>query len=98
MIVRLVHMHFRQDAIEEFKALFAKQKEHIRKSDGCLYLELIQDIAHPQSFYTYSHWRDQESLNKYRHGALFSEVWPATKRLFDQPPTATSLHALHQLP
>jgi quinol monooxygenase YgiN len=90
-------MHFVADQVENFKIKFEGWKNHIRNQEGCLYLELIQDINDPQSFYTYSHWQDETALNKYRNGALFKEVWPATKAMFDRKPQATSLTQLHSL-
>lgn len=97
MIVRIVKMHFRSDAIEEFQSLFEDHKILIRKQPGCELLELYQDKHDPAAFCTYSYWKDEESLNNYRHSALFSEVWPATKALFDQKPEATSLTKIHSL-
>ncbi|MBF4984735.1 antibiotic biosynthesis monooxygenase [Nonlabens mediterrranea] len=97
MIVRIVRMHFRPDAVAAFEELFDIHKEQIRSQDGCSLLELYQDKEDHCSFYTYSYWKSEEALNNYRHSALFSEVWPATKALFDQKPTANSLNKIHSL-
>ncbi|GAK89146.1 hypothetical protein JCM19298_2317 [Nonlabens ulvanivorans] len=97
MIVRIVRMHFRPDAVAAFEKLFDTQKEQIRNQDGCSLLELYQDKEDPCSFYTYSYWENEEALNNYRHSALFSEVWPATKALFDEKPSANSLNKIHSL-
>lgn len=97
MIVRIVRMHFKKDAVNEFELLFDNHKTAIRNQPGCELLELYQDKYDTASFYTYSYWKDEESLNNYRHSALFSEVWPATKALFDQKPEATSLTKIHSL-
>lgn len=97
MIVRIVRMHFRKDAVATFQELFDNFKEDIRSQNGCSLLELYQDKDDSCSFYTYSYWENEEALNNYRHSTLFSEVWPATKALFDQKPTANSLHKIHSL-
>jgi len=97
MIVRIVKMHFRPDAVRAFEELFDAHKEQIRGQEGCSLLELYQDKDDNCSFYTYSYWENETALNNYRHSALFSEVWPATKALFDQKPTANSLNKIHSL-
>ena len=98
MIARLVTMTFKNEAIEDFKQLFDKQKDKIRDQPGCLLLELHQDRSKPEVFMTYSHWTSEQALNDYRHSALFAEVWPATKKLFSDKPKAVSLTRLHHLP
>lgn len=97
MIVRIVKMHFRPDTVATFEELFDSHKEQIRAQDGCSLLELYQDKNDKCSFYTYSYWENEDVLNKYRHSTLFSEVWPATKALFDQKPSAYSLNKIHSL-
>ncbi|WP_438962160.1 putative quinol monooxygenase [Nonlabens sp.] len=97
MIVRIVKMHFKPDAVAQFEALFASHKESIRAQEGCSLLELYQDKDDSCSFYTYSYWENEEALNKYRNSELFSKVWPATKVLFDQKPAANSFHKVHSL-
>ena len=97
MIVRIVTMHFREDAIDAFKTLFDTKKEAIRKQQGCELLELYQDKNDLQRFSTYSYWESEESLNAYRESTLFAEVWPETKALFDKKPEATSFVKIHSL-
>lgn len=97
MIVRIVTMHFKADAIDTFKAIFEEKKERIRTQPGCELLELYQDVEDPQRFYTYSYWQDEQSLNAYLHSDLFKDVWPRTKALFDQAPEARSVTKIHSL-
>lgn len=97
MIVRIVKMHFKPNAVAQFETLFDTHKESIRAQDGCHLLELYKDKDDSCSFYTYSYWENEEALNNYRHSALFSEVWPATKALFDQKPAANSFSKVHSL-
>ncbi len=97
MIVRIVTMTFKVDAIELFKDLFDKKKEAIRNQPGCLLLELYQDIDDPQKFSTYSYWESVNDLNNYRYSQLFKEVWPLTKAMFYQPAVAISYRKMHSL-
>jgi hypothetical protein len=97
MIVRIVTMHFREDAVASFNSLFYAKKEAIRNQPGCQLLELYQDKNDLQKFSTYSYWDDEDALNNYRDSALFKEVWPRTKQLFDKKPEATSFIKIHSL-
>ena len=91
MIIRVVQMTFRNDAIESFQALFAERKSRIRHFDGCLHLELWQDARRPEIFFTYSHWASEAHLDQYRFSAFFKETWGLTKALFATPPQAWSV-------
>ena len=97
MLVRIVKMRFQEDKIEAFLANFNQVKEKIRGFEGNQFLELYQDKNDPRIFFTYSYWKDEESLNKYRKSALFQEVWPQTKALFDEKPQANSVVKIHSL-
>lgn len=91
MIIRVVQMKFREDAVAEFQELFAERKSRIRHFDGCLHLELWQDAHDPAIFFTYSHWQTEEHLNHYRFSAFFKETWGSTKALFAASPQAWSI-------
>lgn len=97
MIVRVVQMHFKKECVEDFQQMFNEIKENIRAQAGCQLLELYQDTTDQQRFYTYSYWKDDNALNNYRKSALFEEIWPKTKAMFDQKPIANSLHKVHSL-
>ena len=90
MIIRIVRMTFREDAIDEFLTIFNKSKIQIRSFPGCRHLELQRDADDPRIFCTYSYWESREDLDTYRNSTLFGEVWPATKRLFEARPIAFS--------
>jgi len=62
MIIRVVKMTFKPDAVEDFLRLFEENKEAIRASDGCSYLELLQVSKGGNVFMTYSHWDNEENL------------------------------------
>lgn len=91
MLIRIVKMTFRENAIEEFQALFDQYKNDIAGQPGCTHLDLLQDIKVPSIFMTYSHWESEEALNAYRSSETFGVVWPATKKLFGAKPEAWSV-------
>jgi len=90
MIIRVVRMTFRDDAVEQFLQIFEASKEKIRSFPGCQYLQLLGDVHQTNIFSTYSIWEDETDLNVYRNSELFGQVWPETKRLFSAPPVAHS--------
>jgi heme-degrading monooxygenase HmoA len=93
MIIRVVQMTFRVEAIPAFEELFAARKEHIRHFEGCQHLELWQDANDPRIFFTYSHWLSEKHLDHYRFSSFFKETWGMTKALFDAPPQAWSVNS-----
>lgn len=88
MIVRIVKMTFEKDKVDDFLSIFAASKALIRASEGCKHLELWQEKKDGNIFFTYSHWDDESYLDKYRHSALFADVWAKTKALFADKPEA----------
>ena len=91
MIVRIVQMTFRTEAITDFEQLFEERKERIRHFGGCRHLELWQDSANPAIFFTYSHWESEAHLNHYRFSEFFKDTWGRTKALFADKPQAWSV-------
>ncbi|MEO6833465.1 MAG: antibiotic biosynthesis monooxygenase family protein [Chitinophagaceae bacterium] len=91
MIIRVVQMNFRAEEIETFQALFAERKERIQSFEGCLHLELWQDVNRTGIFFTYSHWESEQHLNHYRFSEFFKETWKATKVLFAEKAQAWSV-------
>jgi (4S)-4-hydroxy-5-phosphonooxypentane-2,3-dione isomerase len=91
MLVRIVKMQFKREFVPVFKQTFEKYRNEIRQSQGCVKLELLQDINHPEIFMTYSWWQDEKSLEAYRFSSTFKEVWPLTKVGFAEKPQAWSL-------
>ena len=84
-------MHFREECLDEFKAIYSSTKDKIESQPGCYSVELMVDIDDPCTMFTYSIWEDQKSLAQYRNSDVFKEVWPRTKALFATGPKAWSL-------
>lgn len=91
MIVRIVRMQFREDAVADFLQLFEERKERIRHFDGCMHLELWHDVSQPNAYFTYSHWQSEQHLDHYRFSDFFKETWGLTKALFKEKAEAWSV-------
>lgn len=90
MIIRVVRMTFKEEAIDQFLEIFDRSKEKIRSFPGCQHLQLLVDAHAPNVFSTYSIWQAESDLNNYRDSELFGQVWPETKKFFAAPPVAHS--------
>ncbi len=90
MLIRIVRMTFRPEAVGEFLTLFDASSDRIRDFEGCHHLELWQDADHDYVFTTYSLWTDAEALDSYRESDVFRSAWNAAKALFDAPAEASS--------
>ena len=98
MLVRVVRMTFREEAVKAFLENFEANKQKIRNFPGCSHLELWQDENNKNIFMTYSHWQSEELLNQYRDSELFKTVWSFTKTLFAEKPVAFSSKKIQELP
>jgi heme-degrading monooxygenase HmoA len=98
MFVRIVKMNFNPKFIPDFLTMFEEKKQLIRAFEGCQLLELYQDKSNPETFFTYSYWDKEESLEKYRNSALFQSTWKQTKGYFNQKPQAWSVDKKVSLP
>lgn len=94
MIVRVVKMRFREGETEAFRQFFNTAKGKIRSFEGCMHLELWQDANDVQTFFTYSHWRDEAALEVYRQSDTFLRFWKTAKSKFSDKAEAWSLHVL----
>lgn len=97
MLIRIVRMTFRPEAVSAFLENFEANKEFIRNSPGCRHLELWQDYSDKNIFVTYSHWESEAHLNQYRDSELFKSVWSFTKALFAEKPLAFSTKKLQEV-
>ena len=97
MLVRIVKMKFKEEAVENFQELFQNSKEKIRHFEGCQRLEFYQDQKDSSQFFTYSYWVSEKHLNNYCNSILFAKVWKATKAGFSEKAQAWSLDKLVEL-
>ncbi|REG90588.1 putative quinol monooxygenase [Algoriphagus antarcticus] len=94
MLIRIVRMTFKPEAVEDFLENFHVNKKSIRNFPGCQHLELWQDENEKNIFLTHSHWESEEHLNQYRDSELFKSIWAFTKALFSEKPQAFSSRKL----
>ena len=92
MLIRVVKMSFRDEAIPAFLQLFNERQQQIKEFEGCMHVELWQDRLHRNIFFTYSHWVDAGALEHYRNSAFFADTWQKTKQLFCNRPEAWSVN------
>ena len=97
MLIRIVRMTFRPEAIDDFLENFHSHKQSIRNSPGCQHLELWQDEIEKNIFLTHSHWESEEHLNQYRDSELFKTVWTFTKSLFSERAVAFSSQKVEEV-
>lgn len=93
MIVRIVRMQLQAGKAADFTAVFATVNEQIRKSTGCISVELFSDLQDPDTIITLSRWESSEALEAYRASALFISTWKKVKPFFRAPALAFSMHS-----
>ncbi|CAN5172021.1 antibiotic biosynthesis monooxygenase [soil metagenome] len=91
MIVRIVKLTFRPDAVDDFIGVFNGVKSRIEAVPGCQSLRLYRDAQQENVFFTYSDWDNEESIEAYRQSELFEQIWGRAKLYFDGKPEAWSL-------
>ena len=94
MLIRIVKMSFAPDKVNDFMTAFNERKEMIASFEGCSGVELLRDIQNPNTFFTYSKWNNETSLNKYRNSELFNAVWSSVKKWFTAKPEAWSVKTI----
>lgn len=93
-MIRIVKMTFSPENVDAFLENFNSNKNHIRNFEGVKHLELLRDKNNPNIFFTYSYWKSEEDLERYRSSDLFKSVWTTTKPLFSEEPEAWSVDSL----
>jgi len=83
-------MTFDPTKVSDFLAIYQESCARIRDQDGCLHLELLTDVRHPNVMMTFSVWSSEEALESYRSSSLFRDTWARTRILFAARPEATS--------
>jgi len=97
-MIRIVKMTFDPAKVDEFLTNFEEVKEQIRAFEGVEHLELLNDKNNSNIYFTYSIWKSDEYLEKYRHSDLFKTVWAKTKPLFIEKAEAWSVEQIVKLP
>lgn len=90
-------MRFNPENLSEFLSMYNKRRKEIRSQDGCLHLEMWQDLDDPCLIFTYSKWQDSLFLEVYRTSELFEEIWAKTKAGFSERAEAWSVRVRDEL-
>lgn len=96
MITRIVKITLQPDKVNDFMVIFKKVKQTIAEFDGCHHVELLQDLHHPNVFFTYSIWEDEHFLDKYRFSDFFKKTWITSKTLFAEKAQAWSVKRIER--
>jgi len=94
MITRIVKLHFESNKTAEFLSFFQTIKNNVNNFEGCLGMQLLQDLHNPDIIMTYSHWDNEEALECYRLSETFGAIWPKIKPWFAQKPEAWSVNTV----
>jgi len=86
VIVRVVRLTLAEEHIAAFERLFEAHHAAIEAQPGCRGVELLTDPDDPCVRATLSRWDAESDLHAYRSSALFGEIWPATKAMFEASP------------
>lgn len=77
----MVKLQLQDGKFEQFKEIFEYGKDVVAGSEGCFYVQLLQDDNDPNVIFTLSEWTSEEALNKYRSSEEFRAYWPKIKDL-----------------
>jgi quinol monooxygenase YgiN len=95
MLIRLVRMRFRPDAVDTFLALYERASPTIQRQPGCRSVQLVRQIDDPAAFATWSVWDDAAALDAYRTSDFFRSFWPEVKALFRGAAEAVSFETIN---
>ena len=94
MLVRIVKLSFKKEALSLFYKEFESHKHNIASFPGCRGMKLLKGTDDPTVVMTYSHWDNKDALNNYRESDLFTGLWTKIKPMFANKPEAWS-HEIH---
>jgi quinol monooxygenase YgiN len=89
---RIVRLAFAIEKRDDFIKVFKKHQLSMKdRFEGCLSLEAFEDKKHPGVFFTFSVWKEEAALEKYRSSEYFREIWSTIKPWFSEKAQAWSL-------
>jgi len=86
VLVRLVHVTVRPDAVDTFLDQFDESASKIRAFPGCRRLALWRAPDAPTAFTALSHWKGPDALEAYRKSALCTSTWAVVTPLLADCP------------
>ncbi len=91
MITRIVKLSLSEETKDQFVDIFYLTQPVIQNFNGCMKVDLMQDVQNTNICFTISHWVTEADLNSYRNSQFFKETWTKVKPLFSQKAEAWSL-------
>lgn len=91
MIKRVVKMEIMENKTTEFIFFLKQNKSKILSANGC---ESLTILHNKNIFFTYSSWKREEDLERYRKSHFFKETWSKAKTFFSKKPEAWSLNEI----
>jgi quinol monooxygenase YgiN len=96
MITRIVKLTFQEEKIADFITFFDSIKTQVSGFENCYGMRLHQEKGKPHVVFTYSLWKEEESLNNYRDSALFQGVWSTIKPWFAERAEAWTVDTYYE--
>jgi hypothetical protein len=93
-MIRIVKLTIKEECIELFHHFFVQHHEIIKKSNGCIDVNLLQSIHSKHIFFTYSNWNSADDLENYRSSDTFKNIWAKVKPMFAEKAEAWSLERI----
>lgn len=69
------------DDVTAFRALAVRMATEATSHDGCLFLDVVQNVGDPTTFRLIESWRDQAALDKHFANPAFHEVLREAQQL-----------------
>lgn len=70
-----------QDDVEPFASLAVQMATEATSHDGCLFLDVVQDVGDPTTFRLVESWRDQAALDRHFANPAFHDVLREARKL-----------------
>lgn len=70
-----------KDDVDAFASIAVRMATEATSHDGCLFLDVVQDVGDPTTFRLVESWRDQAALDKHFANPAFHEVLREARKL-----------------
>lgn len=88
MIIRIVKMYLKKDEIKSFTDFFSSFQNQILEFDGCMHHDLFPDKDNKEIYYSYTIWKSEVKLKKYRNSELIKNISKAVEPKCEKEPLA----------
>jgi quinol monooxygenase YgiN len=77
-------MTVKEESVEKFTAYLDTVKDDIKAFNGCEHLDVFRDKENKSIYFSYSIWKSEWHLNRYRKSPFFQETWGTLKQWFSK--------------